>query len=136
MPLRSLHGTTTAPSQGLLVDTNLDTSIPDTYRSPPAPLPYNVVVGHPLTPLRVKKATGSKSDEMSKTANYGSNGDAAADDNDPHDKSIKCEDLKLSNCKEQSDFDIEKEVELEIDSLKSAEECPTCLEGNDTYLWI
>lgn len=33
---------TSVVSAGLLVDTNLETSIPDSYRAPPAPLPYDV----------------------------------------------------------------------------------------------
>ena len=39
------------------VDTNLDTSAPDTYRAPPAPLPYNVVLeensGKSLTTIKL-----------------------------------------------------------------------------------
>nr|GEY28649.1 probable E3 ubiquitin-protein ligase RHB1A [Tanacetum cinerariifolium] len=34
-------------STRLLVDVNLDTSIPDTYRSPPRPIPFDVVLGIP-----------------------------------------------------------------------------------------
>lgn len=133
LPLPAHHGTTTILFPGNLVDTNLDTSIPDTYRPPPAPMPYNVVLGDPRTP-----ATGVKSDETDKTENSGSaGGDSAAGDN-TQDNSVKCDDLKLLDCKEQYDFDIRKEKELESDSLKSVEpvvppeECPTCLEGNET----
>ncbi|KAK3009613.1 hypothetical protein RJ639_013798, partial [Escallonia herrerae] len=32
---------------GLFVDLNLDASIPDTYRAPPAPIPFDVVLGCP-----------------------------------------------------------------------------------------
>ncbi|KAJ6712501.1 hypothetical protein OIU79_008674 [Salix purpurea] len=30
---------------GLLVDTNLDTSVPDAYTPPPAPMPFDMAVG-------------------------------------------------------------------------------------------
>lgn len=43
-PLTFAHGTIAAISAGVLVDTNLDTSSPDTYRAPPPPLPYDVLV--------------------------------------------------------------------------------------------
>ncbi|XP_034926383.1 probable E3 ubiquitin-protein ligase RHB1A isoform X4 [Populus alba] len=35
---------------GLLVELNLNTSTPDTFRPPPAPLPYDVVLGCPQSP--------------------------------------------------------------------------------------
>ncbi|MCL7027884.1 hypothetical protein MKW94_017315 [Papaver nudicaule] len=38
-----------ALSAGLLVDTNLDTSTPATYRSPPAPMRYDTDLGRPQT---------------------------------------------------------------------------------------
>lgn len=134
------RGPTIVLSSGLLVDTNLDTSIPDTYRSPPAPVPYDVVLGHPQTPVGAERVTGNVSDVTGKTANSGCTEEIAAGDN-TRDDSVKGEKLKLSDCKEQSDFDIEKE-KLESDPLKSvepvisAEECPTCLEGNDAFSWI
>ncbi|KVH95397.1 Zinc finger, RING/FYVE/PHD-type [Cynara cardunculus var. scolymus] len=45
---------------GLLVDTNLDTSIPDTYRYPPAPLPYDANVGNPQSPLNSREGSANK----------------------------------------------------------------------------
>ncbi|XP_051132525.1 probable E3 ubiquitin-protein ligase RHB1A [Andrographis paniculata] len=44
--LTSHDGVTTILTSGMLFDLNLDMSIPDTYRSPPAPLPYDAVLGH------------------------------------------------------------------------------------------
>nr|GEW92782.1 probable E3 ubiquitin-protein ligase RHB1A [Tanacetum cinerariifolium] len=48
--LSSSNGAASTFPVGLLVDTNLDTSIPDTYRHPPAPLPYDSNVGNPQCP--------------------------------------------------------------------------------------
>lgn len=126
------HGTTIVLSPGLLVDMNLDTSIPDTYRPPPPPAPYDVVLGHTQTPIEADKAAGYESSAADKTAN--SCCTAAGDRT--QDNSVKCEDLKLSDCKEQFDSDSEKGKGMETDPLKYvepviyAEECPICLEGN------
>lgn len=49
-PLSTSIGASSALSTGLLVDTNLDTSTPDTYQSPPAPMPYDTDLGRPPTP--------------------------------------------------------------------------------------
>lgn len=42
------------------VDTNLDTSTPDTYRAPPAPLPYDVSL--PVTENPGKARMGFEAD--------------------------------------------------------------------------
>ncbi|XVF77082.1 hypothetical protein PTKIN_Ptkin14bG0011400 [Pterospermum kingtungense] len=47
VPLSSHTGAASAFSIGLLIDTNLDVSVPDAYRPPPAPLPYDAVLGPP-----------------------------------------------------------------------------------------
>ncbi|CAN0884437.1 Probable E3 ubiquitin-protein ligase RHB1A [Linum grandiflorum] len=45
--LISHGGAASAFTAGLLVELNLNTSTPDTFRPPPAPLPYDVVFGGP-----------------------------------------------------------------------------------------
>ncbi|GAA0139816.1 hypothetical protein LIER_01288 [Lithospermum erythrorhizon] len=49
-PLASHDSETTALTAGFLIDLNVDTSDPDTFRSPPAPLPFDVVLGCPQSP--------------------------------------------------------------------------------------
>lgn len=49
-PLSSIFDGSSPASAIVAVDTNLDTSTPDTYRAPPAPLPYDVVLAVPTTP--------------------------------------------------------------------------------------
>ncbi|KAJ0970279.1 hypothetical protein J5N97_023156 [Dioscorea zingiberensis] len=49
-------------SAGVLVDTNLDTSIPDTYWAPPAPLPYDVGLACPQTLLSSFENCRNKTD--------------------------------------------------------------------------
>ncbi|XP_020092911.1 probable E3 ubiquitin-protein ligase RHB1A isoform X3 [Ananas comosus] len=41
-PLSSTHAVPSSVSAGFLVDTDRDSSTPDTYQAPPRPLPYNV----------------------------------------------------------------------------------------------
>ncbi|KAL6912327.1 hypothetical protein ACP4OV_001132 [Aristida adscensionis] len=52
------------PSPTVAVDTNLDTSIPDTYRAPLAPLPYNVGLTVTENPDIEKANIKSKTDEQ------------------------------------------------------------------------
>ncbi|TVU31341.1 hypothetical protein EJB05_23023 [Eragrostis curvula] len=50
-----------SPASGIVaVDTNLDTSTPDTYRAPPAPLPYDVILAVPDSPVLEKSDVKSK----------------------------------------------------------------------------
>lgn len=115
---------------GLMVDTNLDTSISGTYRSPPAPLPYDVVLGLPQAPVVLEKTTANQNDSAIGTTNS-----VSFAENQTKDNLINCEDLKLTSCKGQTDFALDTEKD-EIELAKSAEpfissvdECPTCLEG-------
>ena len=50
-PISSNSGVASALSTGLLVDTNLETSIPDTYRPPHAPISCDVTTNNPRSPL-------------------------------------------------------------------------------------
>ncbi|KAK7292697.1 hypothetical protein RJT34_15549 [Clitoria ternatea] len=47
--LTSNDGTAASLTAGLLVGLNLETSTPDTYHPPPAPLPYDMVLGGPAS---------------------------------------------------------------------------------------
>lgn len=94
---------------GLLIDLNLNMATPDTFRSPPAPIPYDVVLGRP-------QATGDESGEAN----------------------ISCTDLKDCRNKTAYIPLSPKKLGLEllksevfIVSTKDEEEdaCPTCLEG-------
>lgn len=107
---------TTLPSE-LLIDLGLNMSIPDTYRSPPAPIPYDVLLGQPRS-LDVESG--------------GSLGKPS------------CMDLKDGNCRNHLGFHplSAKELELELPkshpfSVSAEDEddaCPTCLEGEQCML--
>ncbi|PIN18583.1 hypothetical protein CDL12_08737 [Handroanthus impetiginosus] len=95
----------------VLIDLNLNMSLPDTYRPPPAPIPYDVVLGRPQSP-----------DETNIT------GDNFVD-------------LKDENCKNQLGFHQLSPRKVEVELLKpnpfsissqdEEDSCPTCLEEYD-----
>lgn len=137
MPLSSHRNPASALSTGLLVDTNLDTSSPDTYRPPPAPVPYDVALGRPHSPPVAQEICSDKNGAVAQTTNSDSVQEAAG--GEVQDPSPKCEDLKESNCKAQTVFEVDTAKELEVELSKSVESvvltteeedgCPICLEG-------
>ncbi|TVU27665.1 hypothetical protein EJB05_19161 [Eragrostis curvula] len=62
-PLSSAFNGLPPTSSIVAVDTNLDTSAPDTYRAPPAPLPYDVGLTAEENPDLKKPDIKSKTDE-------------------------------------------------------------------------
>lgn len=140
MPLSSHTGAASTFSTGLLVDTNLEVSVPDAYRSPPAPMPFDAVLGLPQTPLVAQGIHNSKSSEAVQTTNVDSSQETAAVNT--RETSLKSEDTRELNFKAQSDTEIESPKGLEVElskpveaivSKKEEEEdvCPTCLEEYD-----
>lgn len=135
-PLSTNHGGISALSTGLLVDTNLDTSSPDTYRPPPAPMPYDIDFGRPQTPTGTQDFCGNKSSPPGQVAHSdsieGTMGGITPE------TLVKCEDLKKSDCEVPKEFELNSEKQSEIELSKSAETlitsleeedvCPTCLE--------
>ncbi|XP_039139927.1 probable E3 ubiquitin-protein ligase RHB1A isoform X1 [Dioscorea cayenensis subsp. rotundata] len=63
-PLSSANGPASSVPASVLVDTNLDTSIPDTFRAPPAPLPYDVGLTHAQTLPSSFGNSGNKTDHV------------------------------------------------------------------------
>ncbi|KAG2681093.1 hypothetical protein I3760_11G129000 [Carya illinoinensis] len=137
VPLSSGHGGASALSTGLLVDTNLATSIPDTYRPPPAPMPYDIILGRPQTPPVAQEICNSKMDAAVQTTNSESFQQTV--DGNALENSAKSEDPKESECKVQIDFELDlakgSEVELSkpvkpVIFASEEEDCPICLEGD------
>ncbi|KAL8495190.1 hypothetical protein ACS0TY_019380 [Phlomoides rotata] len=120
--LTSHDGVATVLSSGLLIDLNLNMSVPDTYHSPPTPIPYDVVLGRPqLTDVEfVEAATPGGSLEKPTCVNL-------RDGN--------------SNCKNQLGFgplsprkvehELPKSNELSVYAEDEEDACPTCLEDYD-----
>lgn len=139
-PLSSQYTTASASSAALLVDTNLDTSIPDSYRPPPAPLPFfDQNLRRPQTPPGNPQEVG------------GDNNDAAVLPTNPE----SVEETAVINVvaleapvEDKKDTEHISPEDLEIELVKSGElkkssksfvadqeveedTCPTCLEEYD-----
>ncbi|KAG2725303.1 hypothetical protein I3843_01G059500 [Carya illinoinensis] len=118
--LTSHDGTASTLLGGFLVDLGLDASTPDTYQPPPAPLPYDLILGC---------SRSTDSDSVGETIIGSSFGTLTT-----------CEELEESDCKAQAnslDFSPRKvEVpnlnELNISVAEEEDECPICLEEYDS----
>ncbi|CAI9094110.1 OLC1v1029786C2 [Oldenlandia corymbosa var. corymbosa] len=126
-PLSSTRGTVSSVSTGLLVDTNLDTSIPVTFRAPPVPVPYETQVGPP------QESRGGKNEPVEKSVaemNSGSTQVGAV-------KAVEADGVTNSNAeltkaKEVEDEDLKKSTEpFDTSLLEEEDVCPTCLEEYD-----
>ncbi|XP_021887068.1 probable E3 ubiquitin-protein ligase RHB1A [Carica papaya] len=135
VPLSPHYGAASALSTGLLVDTNLETSVPDAYRPPPPPIPFDVAFGRPQTPPGSQEICIDKHDVALGTLNSDSVEETVG--GNIKEASTKCEDLKEADSKStQLDVESTKDLEAELSKLVqpvvlSTEEedvCPTCLE--------
>ncbi|CAK9141912.1 unnamed protein product [Ilex paraguariensis] len=140
--LSSQQGTVSALSTGLLVDTNLETSILDTYRPPPTPIPYESNVGCPRPPSGSQDNSGNKSDAAVQTTNT----ESVEETHTGYTLESSGKDLKETDSKVQSnielalsigqDDELQKSGELKksgelIVSTLEEDVCPTCLEEYD-----
>ena len=125
-PALEEHGSSTPHDSGfltrLLVDVNLDTSIPDTFRSPPRPIPFDVVLGISQTNPGPDGQAFGDIDYQKPTHVDPKELDRETDANTPFIDSPKKVEVGFQESK-CVDSTIEKEEE---------EVCPTCFEGN----WI
>ncbi|KAE9596535.1 hypothetical protein Lal_00007959 [Lupinus albus] len=138
IPLSSHHNAASGFSGGLLVDTNLDTSSPDTYRPPPAPIPFNVILGVTQTPPVAQEICVDKTDASLHPENSDPNQETVTGDN--HGASAKAGELKESECKVQTALELDSAKDSEVELPKLAEPisfveeedtCPICLEEYD-----
>ncbi|KAK3194766.1 hypothetical protein Dsin_026076 [Dipteronia sinensis] len=112
------NGTASTFSAGLLVDLHLEASTPDTFRPPPAPLPYDVVYGCPA----------STDSESARETISGVSFETLA----------TCEDLEESDCKTQASSLLASPKKSEVSkvneptAVEEEETCPICLEEYDT----
>lgn len=115
--LTSHDGAASALTAEFLIDWGLDVSTPDTFRPPPAPLPYDLVLG-------CTQSTYSESGrETISSCSFGT--------------LTTCEDLVESDCKAQANSLSVSPRKLEIPNLnepnvsvaEEEDDCPICLEG-------
>ncbi|XP_051136849.1 probable E3 ubiquitin-protein ligase RHB1A isoform X2 [Andrographis paniculata] len=115
-PLSAHHARTSTISTGFLVDTNLDTSSPDTYRPPPAPIPYDRCLGHQPTASGQHRANKS--------------GEVLQPNDDPADKQDEGDAKSKLNCELQESDNLKESTEPV--ALQDEEDtCPTCFEEYD-----
>lgn len=142
VPLSSNHAAASGLSTGLLVDTNLDTSIPDAYRPPPAPLPFDVGLGPPQSGSTAQEIHTSKSTPAVQQTENSVSGQEAVDAN-AQNLSTKSEDLKDLDSTLQSNLESDPTKESGAELSKSAaaivyapeleeDACPICLDEYDT----
>ncbi|KAI4315441.1 hypothetical protein L6164_028250 [Bauhinia variegata] len=137
VPLSPHQAAASAFSGGLLVDTNLDTSIPDTYRPPPAPIPFNATFIVSQTPPAAQEIYGNKTNGSPRSTNSNSVQETVSGDN--HGTVAKLEELKESESKIEVDLELDPAKGSEIQLPKLAEPiiseeddgCPICLEEYD-----
>lgn len=134
-PLSTTHGTSSVVSGGLLVDTNLETSTPDTYRAPPAPLPYDVNITSSQTLPRNLENCGIKTDHV-----QAADSQPIGETEGRFEGSDTGGDLEKSDCKGKTDCehdspgteDEPSKVDAPLASATDEEDvCPTCLEEYD-----
>lgn len=137
--LRAYRGTTSGLSTGLLVGLNLDTSSPDTFRPPPAPIPFNVLFGRPQTPIRTLGSQGPKCDATRLSKPTAIEEIAAADNSNkliPGDHVGKSEGKTLADIllasPTKSDVEITKSSEACNLATEEEDACPICLEEYDS----
>ncbi|CAO2835593.1 unnamed protein product [Amaranthus hypochondriacus] len=136
--LRTYRGTTPGMSTGLLVGLNLDTSSPDTFRPPPAPLPFNVLFGRPQTPIHTLGSQAPKCDDAKLSKPEAIRENVAVNCSDiliSGDHVYKSEGKTLADIllasPTKSDVDISKSDEAP-EFATDEECCPICLEEYDT----
>ncbi|XP_011624744.1 probable E3 ubiquitin-protein ligase RHB1A isoform X1 [Amborella trichopoda] len=131
--LPSPRSTASAVRPGLLVDTNLDSSIPDTFQAPPPPLPYDEGTGL----MQTSRGSG-KIGPVRDTSEAESLGEPARGGG--RDTLVSGGDQKESN-KIETEYDpsspkacnVEKSKLIEpiVPTTDEEDVCPTCLEEYD-----
>ncbi|CAN1778098.1 Probable E3 ubiquitin-protein ligase RHB1A, partial [Linum perenne] len=120
VPLSAHHHVAASTfSTGLLVDTNLDTSVPDAYRPPPTPMPFDVVIGRPQTPPGAHETCANKNDG------------GLQECEDVKEPGKTKSDLELDPVEELEEVEISKPVGPFIPPTEEEDCCPTCLEEYD-----
>uniref|UniRef100_A0A0C9RWB8 RING-type E3 ubiquitin transferase n=1 Tax=Wollemia nobilis TaxID=56998 RepID=A0A0C9RWB8_9CONI len=134
----SVQGASSSASAGLLVGVSLDTSIPDTYRAPPTPLPYDADVRY----LRTRRdGVGAKNDKSGPVQSRDSQDTSGKTDEGEGEGAALAafENLRSAEFKSQgmdskpsSPGKCQPSKLSEIVALADEEDvCPTCLEGYD-----
>ncbi|KAJ8748889.1 hypothetical protein K2173_013322 [Erythroxylum novogranatense] len=118
-PLTSRSGAVSAFTAGLLVELNLNTESPDTFRSPPAPLPYDLVPRCPQS---------TDSETVQDTISCSSFETLATEDLAESDLKTHTSSLLVSPRKSETS----KPNDSVMSTTEEEDACPICLEEYDT----
>lgn len=102
----------------VLIDLDLDTSIPDTYRSPPTPIPFDVVLGAPQS---------ADLEHIGQTCN-GSGFEKVACLNL---KGFNSDDGTFPASPKKIGIEFQRSKFLKVSVTEEEDVCPTCLEDYD-----
>ncbi|XP_071703308.1 probable E3 ubiquitin-protein ligase RHB1A [Rutidosis leptorrhynchoides] len=125
-PLSSRTGAAPVIPTGLIVDTNLDTSIPDTFRHLPAPIPYDT---NPQDQLNNQESSANKIHPPVQTNNIEATGEIEDSNSSENVTKEAIESVTI----EEVDAELDNDDELKKSNAPfvAPEECPTCLEEYD-----
>ncbi|KAF4386684.1 hypothetical protein F8388_006639, partial [Cannabis sativa] len=121
--LASHNGLQSEITAGLLVHLDLDTSTPDTYHPPPAPLPYDLVFGCPVS-------TDSESSKEETISCSSFKTSATCVDLEDGDYKANANSLDVSS----KMLELSKPQDLNILPKEEEDACPICLEGAIPFL--
>ncbi|PSS04368.1 E3 ubiquitin-protein like [Actinidia chinensis var. chinensis] len=119
--LRSHDTAAMVLTAGFLVDMNLDMSTPDTYRPPPAPIPYDVVLG---------RAHSTDSESLGETIN-GSDFENPSTCVDGTDYDCTTDNDILVSSPKKFELEVKKSIDLKVSATEEEDVCPTCFEDYD-----
>ncbi|KAK9743030.1 hypothetical protein RND81_03G212300 [Saponaria officinalis] len=128
--LRSYGGTASGLPTGFLVGLNLDTSSPDTFRPPPAPIPFNVLFGRPQTPIHARGSQGPKGDIRQTDTETTGNYDKITPAGHGKSEGKTLADILLAS-PTKSDLEISKPSDGHHLPPEEEDACPICLEEYD-----
>lgn len=129
-PMSFTNVASSAVSPEIFFNTNLESSVPDAYRAPPAPMPYNLGLECSNTLPGKFGNSGVKTGHMQPT-DSASVGEAVVEDDN-----LKCSECKRKAVGEQDTIKVVEDEPSKMsksDVLTTEEEdvCPTCLEEYD-----
>lgn len=113
----SHDGSASALTAEFLIDLGLDVSTPDTYRPPPAPLPYNLVLGCPQS-MDFESARGT-------IIGSGFGSLTRCEDLDEFESKAQANSLPVSPRK----LEVPNVEEPNVTTAEEEDVCPICLEG-------
>lgn len=130
--LPTAHGTVSVLPTGLLVIQNLETTIPESFRAPPSPLPFSMGLNSSETLSQGLETSGNKSDPVM-LSGYQPLGETLRESTFEGFKDLKVSDSLNKTCYPKADEDKSSILNIyDTSAMEEEDVCPTCLEGINT----